>query len=508
MSESQIGSCHCQTCGVRIEFPLEMAGTVADCPSCQQPTELSEDSETAQGEAEVAAGSELSVADILGAFRGEVRRKMASPFYIVGLAMVALVMVVLPVVYLGMIVAAGWATCFWAKHGLILFEGGLRGGLYVGLLRVLLYIGPLFAGVVLVLFMIKPIFARRAPRAQPLALNPASEPLLFTFIAKICDAVRAPFPQRIELDCQLNAAASFRRGAFSFLRNDLVLTIGLPLVAGLSATQLAGVLAHEFGHFAQGAAMRLSYIIRSVNGWFMRVIYERDAWDVTLEEWAETEDWKASLVVNMARMAVGVSRRLLWLLMLFGHAVSCFMLRQMEYDADRCEIELAGSETFETTTRRIHVLNVLLGPTYKNMRTSWNLNRHLPDSVPAYLLHHDLALADEQRMQLEDTMGLEPTRWFSTHPSNGDRIRRARQSGSPGVFGLDVPASALFANFEAISKQVTLVHYADDLRLPLPMTKLMPVPKANGDRLPEIEAIPAAPLEGPSFPNLRLRLKK
>ncbi len=36
--------------------------------------------------------------------------------------------------------------------------------------------------------------------------------------------------------------------------NDLVLTIGLPLVAGLSAKEFAGILAHEFGHFTQGLA--------------------------------------------------------------------------------------------------------------------------------------------------------------------------------------------------------------------------------------------------------------
>ena len=56
-------------------------------------------------------------------------------------------------------------------------------------------------------------------------------------------------PKRIDLDCQLNAAASLRRGALSLFGNDLVLTIGLPLVAGLNVQQFAGVIGHEFGHF-------------------------------------------------------------------------------------------------------------------------------------------------------------------------------------------------------------------------------------------------------------------
>jgi Zn-dependent protease with chaperone function len=70
------------------------------------------------------------------------------------------------------------------------------------------------------------------------------------------------------LDLQVNASASFRRGFLSLFSRDLTLTIGLPLVAGLTVRQLGGVLAHEFGHFAQGAGMRLTFVVRSVNAWF------------------------------------------------------------------------------------------------------------------------------------------------------------------------------------------------------------------------------------------------
>jgi Zn-dependent protease with chaperone function len=206
---------------------------------------------------------------------------------------------------------------------------------------------------VLVFFMVKPLFARRAPRAQPLAMNPALEPTLYAFIARICDLVGAPMPRRIDLVCDLNAAAGFRRGAVSLLGNDLVLTIGLPLVSGLSLQQFAGIIAHEFGHFAQGFGMRLSYIIRRINGWFVRLVYERDAWDLWLEELGmEGQDAGTLIVVNFARLGVGASRLVLKLLMLLAHAVSCFLLRQMEYDADSYAIKVAGSGAMEAATRR------------------------------------------------------------------------------------------------------------------------------------------------------------
>jgi len=81
----------------------------------------------------------------------------------------------------------------------------------------------------------------------------------------------------------------------------------------------------------------------------------------------------------------------------------------------------------------------------------------------------------EKRSEIEDTVGLSRTGIFDTHPSHGDRIRQARKAGEPGVFHLDQPASVLFANFDAVSKQVTFLHYTDDIGLPCDETSLVPV---------------------------------
>ena len=57
----------------------------------------------------------------------------------------------------------------------------------------------------------------------------------------------------------------------------------------------------------------------------------------------------------------------------------------------------------------------------------------------------------------------------------GDRIRCARMADEPGVFHLDFPAALLFANFEAVSKQVTFLHYSDDIGLIFDQVALRPV---------------------------------
>ena len=71
--------------------------------------------------------------------------------------------------------------------------------------------------------------------------------------------------------------------------------------------------------------------------------------------------------------------------------------------------------------------------------------------------------------------GLARTGLFDTHPSDGERIRRARQTGEAGVFHLELPASVLLSRFDIVSKQVTHLYYAEDLGLFFDASNLRPV---------------------------------
>ena len=221
--------------------------------------------------------------------RGTIAPTRLSAAYRLGLVVVAMAMLLLPLVYLGLIVLAGLAVWWHLTANLWILEG--RSG---GFWKILAYLGPAVAGVVVVFFLVKPVLARPERRREPVPLDRDAEPVLFAFIEQICRQVRAPVPRRVQVDCQVNASAGFLPRPLGLLRRDLVLTIGLPLVAGLSVRELGGVLAHEFGHFAQGGGMRLTALVRGINGWFGRVVYERDQWDDELERWASGDgsDWR------------------------------------------------------------------------------------------------------------------------------------------------------------------------------------------------------------------------
>jgi len=415
------------------------------------------------------SGSSIPLETLLGSFRGPVPWQRASFFYTIGLLLVTLAIVVLPFLYLVLLGFAGYLVFWWATRFAFLLSGPGY-GLYFLIIKFLIYFTPLFTGGIVLFFMVKPLLARRPSYAQPLALNPGSEPLLFAFITRICKTIGAPFPSRIDVDCNLNASASFRRGFKSILGNDLVLTLGLPLVAGMTVTQLAGVIAHEFGHFTQGFAMRLNYIIRRVISWFARVIYHRDQWDYMIEEWAmEAQDWRAQLLIATARLGVWFSRLILKALMWIGLSISSFISRQMEFNADLYNIDLVGSSVFEESTVRLEILSAGMKSAYQHIQQAWISNKVLPDNFPAFLLLHEARIPEGTRVAIADRIGLQHSGIFSTHPSDGDRIRCARLANKAGVFSLDAPASNLFENFEVLARQVSMLHYTEDHQIPLPL---------------------------------------
>ena len=425
--------------------------------------------------------------------------KAPSPLYLLGLGIAAGGVVLLPAIYVGLTAFLGFNVFHFATHHfpeIWAWPVNGRGGL---LIKSICSFTPLVVGLIVTAFMVKPIFARRGRQMQPITLNREHEPLIFAVVEQICAIVGAPLPREIRLDHHVNASAGFRRGFLSFLENDFVLTIGAPLLAGLSVKELAGVIAHEFGHFRQGAAMRLSYIIRRVNHWFARVIYERDAWDETLDEWSSSDDWWVNFMLGCARVGVWISRLVLKGLMYVGHAFTSFLMRQMEYDADRCEIFVSGSEGFESTLVRMEELGSVLEHLHREMKRTWDTSFRLPDNLPLLVAHHASHLSDGRRAALAADCFKRTTGWLDTHPANADRVSIARRLHVPGFFSDDAPASDLLENFVNLAKFVTLAHYEDDLQIPTTDDFLIPVEAVLQPPQPTTKPPPVPMMQAPTW---------
>ncbi|UUO05060.1 M48 family metalloprotease [Blastopirellula sp. J2-11] len=393
---------------------------------------------------------------VMGAFQGSFERPETKPFYVLGAAIVSVVMIALPMVYLSIIGLIGYAVYL---HLTINGRTMLVRGNEIGTIGFALYMLPVVIAGVAIFFLIKPLFASPAEVHRTRSLTQKSDPLLFEFVAKICELVDAPFPTRIDVDDQMNASASFRRGIWSVIQgNDLVLTIGVPLAAGLTTRQFAGVLAHEFGHFSQGAGMRLTYVVRTISHWFARVAYERDVFDAWLWHLAESIDIRIAIFLYLFIFFIWIVRTILWILMYVGIFASGFLLRQMEYDADQYEIGLAGSAAFQQTSNRMR----LIGAAYSisiELLSSVFQSGAMVDDITAFLKFQLQRFPDELKRDIRASIANESTGMFDTHPCDRERIAAAIEAKSPGVFQYEGLAVNLFGNFEKLSKVVTWDRY-------------------------------------------------
>jgi hypothetical protein len=393
----------------------------------------------------------------------EWRRPKISITYRLGLLAVSLAMVLLPLIYFAIVGLCCYGLYrYTADYLSDIFDtplGYSRGAVLLYFLAVI----PFFVGLAFVFFLVKPLFAPRPETRQSFSLNHADAPKLFALIGCICRSLDAPIPSRVDINLGINAGVNFRGGMRSLFGNDLVQAIGLPLVAGLDLGQFAGVLTHEYGHFSQGAAMRAGYLIRQINAWFFRAVYERDKWDRVLVAASEREDQGllTLFAVWLARFGVWVGRRVLWVLMWTGHALSSFLSRQMEIDADLCEIRMCGSESFVAIQRRLHQLGLGAALAQKQMIEQWKKEKKLFDQIPSLIVRLASEIPAEVQSRHHSVHDRQRTRLFDSHPCDAERNRRATAAREPGIFHSHEPAVNLFTNFSGLARRVTAEYYRE-----------------------------------------------
>ncbi|MFP4015087.1 MAG: M48 family metalloprotease, partial [Chitinispirillaceae bacterium] len=371
-----------------------------------------------------------------------------SPAYAFALVVTALLMVLIPVAYLSLTVAIGYGIYLYIIHAAAFFFTGGSGAL----MRFIFYLGPPLAGAIMIFFMFKPLLAKPSTEESCDPLDISDEREFMNFVNSIARAVGAPLPCSVVVDTNVNASASFAPGVINFFRRKLVLTIGLPLLRGMNTRELAGILAHEFGHFSQGFGMYFSLIIRNISFWLHRVVYDRDKWDATLEHTARNVDLRIGIMLHLARGMIWLNRKILWCFMMLGHLISFYLLRQMEYDADQYEAQVSGSDQFEKTSNHL----VCLGAAYQESvywaSNAWH-SRRLPNDFGYLVSSCEKDLDSELRRKITEEANKDEKSLWETHPSNAARIRRVNSRPAPGIFTIEIHCTTLFKNFDAVSQE-------------------------------------------------------
>src|SRR5260370_27488755 len=171
--------------------------------------------------------------------------------------------------------------------------------------------------------------------------------------------------------------------------------------------------------------------------------------DQWLEDQQEGRVWRIKAVARVAQGVVDFSRWYLTQLLKAGSWISATFSRQMEYDADRYETAMVGPEVFEQTSRTLPLLQIAQSIAWQD--TGVVLREcQLPDNMPALIAGRVGTIADESVDSIIAGALQQKTGRFDSHPCMSDRIASSRRFGTPGIFQLDAPATALFADFDGL----------------------------------------------------------
>lgn len=326
----------------------------------------------------------------------------------------------------------------------------------------LLYLSIAISLGVTLFYLLHPFFQKNQDPKSGMILTAAKEPRLYAFVNQVCLALGSNVPDKISVNMDINASARFAPGWLGLYKGELELLVGLPLVKGLELDEFVAVLAHELGHFRQGIAMRLVQCVRTQIHWFGDAAVREAEWELELKRKA----YRFSLLLYipgwMAIIFKGMVRQIQHAFMRAGQSVSCLLLRQMEFEADRAAIRMVGGETFVAMVLQAKVLEAAWGLANRSLGLALREGR-LADDLPALVYAHTRVFIPEVRRKMERGLANDKTAWFDTHPSLGERIIRARKGIVRGVFHAKGKAHALFNDFPELSKQATAVFYQQDL---------------------------------------------
>jgi aconitate hydratase len=352
---------------------------------------------------------------------------------------------------------------------------------YPFVLGFLFYILPIFFGILLFAALLKPLLARPCAKKMSIHLSPKKEPALFAFMEKVCHAAGSEIPHNVEVDCSVHAAAHYQRGIISFLEDDLTLTIGLPVLSEMTITELASMLEHEVGQYKQKTEIRLSFIITSINHWFMRVVYEQDVVDEKVALLSLTSSGPITQIpFSLAKFFIWLSRRILTAFMLAGFLISRIFVSKIEYDADSCAVTLTGFDAFKSSLAKLSLLSRASRDAFLQLKTQNNPNDNsLPDNF-ILLLSSKTRQLTENGDQKKNKDSLQKTGAIHTvYPSDQERMDQVKNIASQDMFKSDKPASTLIANFDELTKVATVQLYRDVLGLRFSKEDLIPTSQFN-----------------------------
>jgi Zn-dependent protease with chaperone function len=323
------------------------------------------------------------------------------------------------------------------------------------------------------LYLVKGLFkGSHQDQSLLLEITEADQPDLFAFIRQICAETGAPFPHKVYLTPDVNAAVFYQSSFLSlFLPTPKNLLIGLGLVNVLNLSEFKAVLAHEFGHFSQ-KSMKLGSYVYVANKVMADIIYGRDFMDDILNV-AKSLDIRIAVVVWIFMGILWLFRKVLELVFKAINIFSLSLSRQMEFNADRIGVSVAGSDAMVHALLRSGFGDQAFRQLGSDLWSAADQRLYSKD-----IFQHQIPAGEHLRRRAKQPqLGARPIQvgpdvevfkagdgelaipaMWSTHPSNHDREKNAKEHYLPAEIDEQSPW-LLFRDVETVRFLVSQRYY-------------------------------------------------
>jgi Zn-dependent protease with chaperone function len=337
------------------------------------------------------------------------------------------------VLYLGLVAASAWFL-YWS----VTYPMGHvhRGTVFV---KVFLIASSALG----FLFLLKGFFKRhKADKSLQIEITEEEQPTLFAFIHRLCEETNAPFPHRIYLSPDVNAAVFYNTSILSLVlptRKNLL--IGLGLVNSLTLSEFKAVLAHEFGHFSQNS-MKVGTYVYVANRIIGDIVYGRDWFDDLLAK-LRSIDVRVTFFVMAFYGGQWVLRKILEGFFRAINFLNMALSRQMEFNADLVAVSVTGSDALVHGLARLDFATEALATACHDLSAAADHQLYSRDLFyhQSHAFHYlrrvrknpklgqppSLPADPEVKVQIFEPGDVGIPRMWASHPSNHDREQNAKR---------------------------------------------------------------------------------
>ncbi|MDB6118260.1 MAG: heat shock protein HtpX [Verrucomicrobiaceae bacterium] len=329
--------------------------------------------------------------------------------------------------------------------------------------------------------LVRQLFTPHVTKPVRMELLQGDQPELFEAIRLVSEKVCAPVPTKVVVDSTAGIGADFDSCMDAVRGRRLRLNIGLCLVVGVSAQELAALLAHELAFFSAGSGTKSAKFIRGVHQWFLLRI-QHDPWMDWLNDRSKEADKLKRWALRFLWAILWLALRPLRLLYAVCRLFTAGMMRSMVCRADACAARLAGSGAMAGALEKQGVLSTLYSRAHREYLEG-AASLRLPDNLPLLM----------SRRLMIDTVGAEDlpqsSHWLEMALPDAKRRAQILKLNAEGMISATGDATSLFRNFHELARRGTYFHYQNTHGLAISEHRLVAVEETVHDSRASMQTV-------------------